>query len=372
METKKLGFGLMRLPLLDKDDAGSVDVEHLKEMVDVFLERGFTYFDTAWMYCKFQSEIAIREALVKRHPRDAYTLTTKLHVNYVKEQEDKDRIFNEQKEKTGVEYFDYYLLHALSRGNYPKYEEMHCFEWLSEKKEKGEVKHIGFSYHDDAQFLDELLTAHPEVEFVQLQLNYLDWDSEDVQSRLCYETAVKHGKKVIVMEPVKGGRLADVNALVKERFTGYDETASMASWAVRFCASLEHVFMVLSGMSNLDQLLDNTSYMMHFTPLNDSEQALVKEAADIISSADYIQCTGCAYCVDGCPQNIVIPRYMSLYNADINETDKHEINRFYYEGLCSESGKASDCIGCGHCESVCPQKLPIIDSLAKIVKHFES
>ena len=371
METKKLGFGLMRLPLLDAEDSTSVDIELLKQMVDVFMERGFTYFDTAWNYHKFSSENAIKAALVDRYPRDSFTLTTKLHVAFVESKEERDRIFAEQKRKTGVEYFDYYLMHALSRKNYDKYKELEMFEWLSERKANGEVKHIGFSFHDDAQFLDELLTEHPEVEYVQLQINYLDWESEDVQSRKCYEVACKHGKQVLIMEPVKGGALANVSSMVKDVFTAYDAQASIASWAIRYAASLDNVFMVLSGMSNMEQVLDNTSYMMHFEPLNKEEYACIDEALNIMKNDAYVQCTSCRYCVEGCPQNINIPHLISLYNADLREPEQHAIQKNYYETHVEQNAPASACIGCGQCEGVCPQKLPIIKILQKIAKHFE-
>lgn len=371
MEPKKLGFGLMRLPLLNADDPASIDIELLKEMVDVFMERGFTYFDTAWNYCKFTSECAIKEALVDRYPRESFTLTTKLHVAFVESKEERDRNFAEQKRKTGVEYFDYYLMHALSRKNYAKYKELEMFEWLSELKAKGEVKHIGFSFHDDAEFLDELLNEHPEVEFVQLQINYLDWESEDVQSRKCYETAVRHGKKVLIMEPVKGGALANVSSMVKDVFNSYDDQASPASWAIRYAASLEHVFMVLSGMSNMEQVLDNTSYMMHFQPLSEAEYGCIDEALKIMQNDEYIQCTSCRYCVDGCPQNIQIPSLISIYNNDLRDPNQHEIQKNDYENHAMQNAKASACIGCGQCESVCPQKLPIIEILQKITNKFE-
>lgn len=369
---KKLGFGLMRLPLLDQEDKGSIDLEQTKQMVDSFLSQGFTYFDTAWMYCKFQSERATKEALVKRHPRDSYTLATKLHVGYVKCAEDRDRIFDEQREKTGADYFDYYLLHAISRENYPKYQQYDCFTWLKEKKAAGLVRHIGFSYHDNAEFLDQLLTEHPEVEFVQLQINYLDWDSEGIQSRLCYEVATRHGVPVIVMEPVKGGTLASLPPAAEKLLKKLHPDWSIPSWAIRFAASLENVFMVLSGMSNTDQLDDNTGYMREFAPLNAEELEALQTVVSILNSKPAISCTGCAYCVDGCPMSIPIPTYFSLYNADLQEQEGKDWRpqETYYSNLATDQGRIDSCIGCGHCEQVCPQHLPIIDLLKKVEKHF--
>lgn len=370
---KKLGFGLMRLPLTDPNDGASVDVELLKTMVDAFLEKGFTYFDTAWMYCGFQSECAIREALVKRHPRDSYTLADKLHAGFLKTKEDRERIFQEQLKKTGVDYFDYYLLHDVGTDHYKTYQELDCFRWLEEKKAQGLARHIGFSYHDNAELLDRVLIEHPEVEFVQLQLNYLDWDSEGVQSRKCYETAVKHGKPVIVMEPVKGGTLARVPESVEKMFREARPEMSIPSWAIRFAASLEHVMVVLSGMSNMEQLLDNTDYMADFQPLSAQEQALVKKAVDAINSTIAIPCTGCSYCTEGCPQRIAIPKYFSLYNADLQEIKEKSWRPQgeYYTRLTMNFGKASDCLECGQCEQVCPQHLPIIRHLKDVAARFE-
>ena len=370
---QKFGFGLMRLPLTNPDDGGSIDLEKTKEMVDAFLEKGFTYFDTAWMYCNFKSENAAKDALVDRHPRDSFTLADKLHAGFLKTKEDRDAIFNEQMRKTGVTYFDYYLLHDMGVDHYEIYKKLDCFNWIQQKKAEGLVKHIGFSFHDNAEVLDRILTEHPEMEFVQLQLNYLDWDSEGVQSRKCYEVATKHGKPVIVMEPVKGGTLANVPEQVEESFKAYHPDMSIPSWAIRFAASQPNVKMVLSGMSNMEQLLDNTGYMADFQPLNDEEMALVKKAVDVINGNIAIPCTGCSYCTDGCPMSIAIPKYFSLYNADLQEikekgwTPQGE----YYDRLTQSFGKASDCVQCGQCEGVCPQHLPIIENLKKVAAHFE-
>ncbi len=363
MNTKKLGFGLMRLPLTNPEDSGSIDLELFKQMVDRFLERGFTYFDTAWMYCGGKSEEAVRKALVERHPRESYTLTTKLPSYMLKKEEDREWLFNEQLRRTGAGYFDYYWLHAVSAENLSTFDSLHCWDFIREKKAQGLIKHIGFSFHDSAALLDEILTAHPEVEYVQLQLNYLDWESENVQSRACYEVATKHGKPVIVMEPVKGGTLAKVPEKLEAMFRSREPEMSDASWAIRFAASLENVMVVLSGMSDMAQLEDNTGYMQDFRPLSAEEQGLMKIAADVINNAIAIPCTGCSYCTVNCPQHIAIPQIFALVNAKGARAD--------YEALLSDHSPASACIRCGACEAMCPQHLPIRRHLEEAAARFE-
>ena len=370
-QMKKLGFGMMRLPLLNEEDKKSIDKKTVCQMVDTFMERGFTYFDTAYMYHEYESERAMKDVLVTRKDRDSYTLASKLPVMQLKEKEDMERIFNEQREKCGVEYFDYYLLHALDAEHYKTVKRLDCFGFAMQKKAEGKVKHVGFSFHDSAEVLDQILTEHPEAEFVQLQLNYLDWEDAKVQSRKCYETAVKHGKKVVVMEPVKGGTLAKLPKKAEDVLKALHPDWSAASWAIRFVASLENVMVVLSGMSTPEQMDDNTAYMKEFEPLTEKEkQVLLGEVVDIIHEAAKIPCTACRYCVEGCPMNIAIPEYFALYNDEITDKGNPEHAKRYAE-LTKEHGKASDCVECGQCEGACPQHLPAITWLKKVAEVFE-
>ena len=357
---KKLGFGLMRLPQIGEGASAKIDFETVCAMVDRFLEQGFTYFDTAYMYMEYQSEEILRRAVVERHPRDSFTVADKMPTMFLKKKEDLPRIFQEQQQKCGVDYFDYYLLHSLNTEHYHIAEKLGAFEFVSEMKRQGKVKQMGFSFHDTADVLDTILTQHPEVDFVQLQINYLDWDSEKIQSRLCYETAVRHHKPVIVMEPVKGGSLAKVPQEAELLLRHANPNASVSSWAIRYAASLDQVMMVLSGMSTVEQLEDNTGYMKDFQPLTPEEENLVEQVKGIIQDSIAIPCTGCEYCTDGCPQEIPIPQCFARYN----EYKQHPSQGLSLEGL--PGGNPIDCIECGQCESICPEHLPIISLLKQV------
>lgn len=375
MNTKKLGFGLMRLPLTDPDDTTKIDYETMSKMVDRYMEAGFNYFDTAIPYHGGgNSEIAFRECVAKRYPREAYTITDKLTFFVVQKAEELEDFFVGQLERCGVEYFDYYLLHSMNKEYLELAERIGAFDFVQRKKDEGKIRHIGFSFHDTADVLEEFLKRHPEMEYVQLQLNYADWENFEVQSHACYETAVRHGKQIFVMEPVKGGLLANVPAEAEMLLKEAEPNMSIASWAIRFVASLPNVAMVLSGMTNLNQMEDNISYMQDFKPLTEDERRLVEKVAEIIVSKENIACTGCRYCVDGCPKKIGIPDFFKLMN-DIAKFGEPQIARAkgyynHYTGTLG-MGKASDCIKCRQCEQHCPQHLPITKYLEDTAAMLE-
>lgn len=363
-DTGKLGFGLMRLP----HKGISIDVAQVSEMVDLFLDAGFTYFDTAFVYAG--SESAIKKALVDRYPRDSYTLATKLYANIVPTEKAAKKEFETSLKRTGAEYFDYYLLHALMENNYKKYDRLHLWKFVHEQKEKGLIRHVGFSFHGGPALLDTLLTEHPEVDFVQLQLNYADWENPSVQSRANYEVARKHNKLITVMEPVKGGNLAKPPKEVQRLMKDYAPDASFASWAIRFVASLEGILTVLSGMSNLSQMENNLSYMENFHPLNTKEQEIIQQAQRIIGHSSTIPCTACHYCTGGCPQQIPIPEIFTAMNLKLGSGQTGQA-RAEYEQAVSGKSRASDCIRCGKCEQACPQHIKIRDELARCVQELE-
>lgn len=366
----KLGFGLMRLPRLGEGkDRDPFDMDQVKEMVDRFIAAGGKYFDTAFVYTG--SEEATKVALCDRYPRDSYYLASKLNAEEFccHSKEEAQAELYTSLERTGAGYFDYYLLHALDKNNKKKYEEYGIWEYVWDAKAKGLVKHAGISFHDTHDVLDEILTEHPEIEFVQLQINYMDWEDPDIQSRQCYEVCVKHDKPVIVMEPVRGGLLANLPERATAVFKEAAPDLSPASWAVRYAASLPYVDVVLSGMSNLEQIEDNLSVMQDFKPLSDEEQEVVSRALKVLLDVDRIPCTACRYCTPGCPMEIDIPRVFKLMN-NYKIYDDLENRRGIYSRIF-KTGKASDCIQCGQCENACPQHLPIIDLLSEVAATME-
>lgn len=361
---KKLGFGLMRLPR----KGALINVRETSEMVDIFLENGFTYFDTAFVYVG--SETATRKALVERHPRDSYTLASKLFAIKAPTEKMAKAELETSLKRTGAEYLDYYLLHSLTEENYQKYEKFNLWNFVKEEKEKGRIKHYGFSFHGGPELLDKLLTEHPDAEFVQLQINYADWENPKVRSREVYEVARKHGKSIIVMEPVKGGKLADPPEEVKKIFDAVNPKASYASWAIRFAASLDGILTVLSGMSNVEQVRDNVAFMKDFVPLNEEEQAAIRKAQEVFNKLNDVPCTACRYCVEGCPKQIAIPDIFAVRNKQLSFGQLEE-TKTEYAKLTAETAKASNCISCGQCEKVCPQKIDIINQLKKCAEVFE-
>ncbi|MCL2177680.1 MAG: aldo/keto reductase [Firmicutes bacterium] len=370
---KKLAFGVMRMPLLDKADSASFDYEQIYKMVDLFIEKGFSHFDTANGYHGGASQGMIKKALVSRHAREKYVLSTKLPPWSVSEAGDMEKIFNSQLEACGVEYFDYYLLHALNRNYYKDViEKFDAFGFVQERKSAGKIKQVGFSFHDTPEILEDILKKHhKQTDFIMLQINYLDWEHPGVQAKKCYDIARAYNIPIMVMEPVKGGTLANVPKEVDDLFKAHDKNLSPASYAVRFAAGLDGVFSVLSGMSSLEQVSDNVSYMQDFKPLDKKESALIAKAREIIESKVAIRCTYCGYCEDDCPKNIAIAGYFGLYNT-LKAGDANPFNqRMYYSALAEQKGKPSECIKCKKCEVVCPQKLEVIKHLGEVDKEFK-
>lgn len=365
---KNFGFGCMRLPMME--NGTDVDIAETMKMVDTFLEQGFNYFDTAHGYLGGKSELAIKECLTSRYKREEYILTDKLTMPYFNKQEDIRPFFESQLEACGVEYFDFYLMHAQSKDIFEHFKKCRAYETALELKEEGKIRHFGISFHDRAEVLDEILQEYPQIEVVQIQFNYLDYEDPAVQSRKCYEVCRKYNKPMIIMEPVKGGNLVNLPADAKQILDDLHGTGSTASYAVRFAASFEGVMMVLSGMSNLEQMQDNLSYMKDFKPLDETEMAAVKAVADVFHSKHMIPCTACRYCIEGCPKKISIPDLFACMNA---KTVFHDWNAdYYYSNVHTvHNGKASECIRCGKCERVCPQHLQIRELLQDVAKEFE-
>ena len=366
--TPKLGFGCMRLPLLDPADQQSIDLEQFKQMVDVFMEGGGTYFDTAFVYHEGASERALKEALVKRYPRDAFTVATKCLAWAIDSKEEAQSNLATSLERMGLDYVDFYLLHNVGGARTAKFDEYGMWDFVKQKKEEGLVRHWGFSMHDGPEALDALLDAHPDADFVQLQANYLDWDDPVVQARRCMEVAQRHGVPVVIMEPARGGRLAELPERVAAPLKAAAPDAGLASWAYRFCFNLPNVVTVLSGMSTLDQARENVATFQANRPFAEDEQHALDEAVDVLRSLASVPCTNCRYCVKDCPQGVSIPEIMGLLNLELM-TENNEFVKGLYQ--CQAPGRASTCIGCGACEAMCPQSIDIIHQLEVAKEHFE-
>jgi predicted aldo/keto reductase-like oxidoreductase len=363
----KLGFGLMRLPEID----GVIDHEHVCRMVDKYMAAGMNYFDTAYIYHGGKSEPAAREALVKRYPRDSFMIATKLPAWELKSKDDIEKVFNDQLQKTGVDYFDFYLLHSVEDGgNYDTYVKYDCFEWGLKKQAEGKIKHFGFSYHGSPELLEEILDKHPTPEFVQIQFNYLDRTNPVVRSQRLYEILRDRNIPIIVMEPVRGGMLASMAPEIEAKFKAVRPDKSIASWALRFVGSLPGIMTILSGMSSEEQMDDNIGTFKNFEPLTDEEFAVVDEVTEKLLGIPQIGCTACKYCCDGCPMQISIPDVFRTINTLRRYPDDWRSKNFY-AGLVQRSGKASDCIACGQCEGVCPQHLPIIELLKEAAEILD-
>lgn len=362
---KNFGFGCMRLPM----NGDQVDIAETIRMVDEFLAQGFNYFDTAHGYIGGKSELALKECLTSRYPREAYSLTDKLTDSYFKTEADIRPFFESQLEACGVDYFDFYLMHAQNADNFKKFKACRAYETAFALKAEGRIRHVGLSFHDRAEVLDQILTEYPQIEVVQIQFNYLDYDDIAVQSRKCYEVCRKHGKPVLVMEPVKGGSLVNLPEEAKKVLDDL-HGGSPASYAIRFAAGFPGMMMVLSGMSDLEQMKDNLSYMRDFKPLNETELAAVKKVQEIFHKMNMIPCTACRYCVEGCPKQISIPDLFAIMNI---KQLHHDWNAdYYYEEVHTAPGRrASDCLKCGKCEKICPQHLPIRKLLEEVAKEFD-
>jgi len=367
---KKLAFGGMHLPLLDPADPASIDSAELERMVDRFLERGFDCFDTAWTYHDGRGEAALRRALVERHPRDRFRLTDKLPTMLLESEAQQEAIFAEQLERCGVRRFDRYLVHCATAAFADRAERFHSFEFALRKRREGLADEVGFSFHDTPELLDELLTRHPEVDFVQLQVSYLDWEHTPIRARACCETARRHGKPIVVMCPLKGGLLTDLPAGAERLLRSVRPAWGPADWALRFAAGVDGVTEVLSGMGSLQQLEANIAALDPFEPLGAAEREALGRAAELVAGAQPIPCTGCGYCLPTCPQGIPIPDDLRLCNAGADGRDFAD-RLAAYEAAAAGHGRASDCIACRRCETVCPQRLRIVDGLRRAAGLFE-
>lgn len=370
-----LGFGMMRLPILEEDDFKSIDYEQVNMMVDTFMGAGFNHFDTAFVYHEGIGEDTFKRCVVDRYPRESFKISTKLPLFVITEESQLEPIFSLQLKNCGVDYFDYYMLHNVSGFTETAWKNVDLYSFIQKKKEEGYIKHIGISTHGNAEFLEEILFEHPELEFVLLQINYLDWDDEGIESRKCWEVARKYNKQVMIMEPYKGGFLADVPEDAEKLMKEHDPDKSVVSWAMRFVANLDDVCVVLTGASDLEQLEDNIHEFKTADPLSSDELKLLEEVSEIINSNITVDCTKCRYCVDACPEEIDIAKIFDLYNKDrmLGKDDWTQFGNAYlnYSKL-PDVGIASDCSECESCIEECPQQINIPEVLKDVAKVFET
>jgi len=371
----QLGMGMMRLPLKDENDQTSIDMDQVNEMVDAYMDAGFNYFDTAYVYHEGVGESAFRKSVVERYPRESFKIATKLPLFIITEESQLEPIFEEQLKNCGVDYFDYYMLHNVSGFTETAWKNVDLYSFIEKKQEEGKIKHIGLSTHGNAEFLEELLVEHPKIEFVLLQINYLDWNDEGIESRECLEVARKYNKKVMIMEPYKGGFLADIPDEAEKIMKEYNPDKSVVSWAMRFVATLDDVDVILTGASNLEQLESNIYEFKNAEPFNDEEFEILKEVSEIINSNITVDCTKCRYCVDSCPEEIDIAKIFDLYNKhkmlgrdDWSQYGNAYLNYSKLEGV----GLASDCIECESCIEECPQQINIPEFLKDVAEAFET
>ena len=368
----KFGFGCMRLPLTDANDPTSIDQELFNQMVDIYMEKGFNYFDTSYAYHNGMSEVAIRKAVVERYPRESYQICDKMPTWALTSEEDNDKFVNEMLERLGIDYFDVFFVHNINTPWYKLAEEHKAFDYIKKMKENGTARKIGFSFHDNASLLEEVLDKYGDfIDVVQLELNYLDWEDPAIEAHKCYDLCVKHGLDVYVMEPLKGGVIVNPNDEIRNDFKEFNPDKSIASFALRFCASLEHVKIVLSGMSKMEDLLDNCDTFENFEVLSEEETEFLERMTEKLNSSVAVSCSECGYCVDACPEMIPIPEYFSLYNLSTNRPES-DIYRLYYDKLADEKVPADECTYCGTCIDYCTQHIDIPEELEKVCEHFQT